>query len=57
MRAYLLVELGDREAIELFLREEDACEALEAGLRDEPHWAESLYVTPIDLDEHEVSLN
>jgi hypothetical protein len=34
MRAYAFVELGDSEAIDLFLREEDAHAALEDALRD-----------------------
>jgi len=38
MRAYALVELGDSESIDLFLREEDARRALEDALRDEPDW-------------------
>ncbi len=36
VRAYALVELGDSDAIDLFLREEDAQAALEDALRDEP---------------------
>ena len=43
MRAYALVELGDSEAIDLFLREEDAQAA---------HTVE-----PIELDERDVSTN
>jgi hypothetical protein len=39
VRAFALVELGDSEAIDLFLREEDAQAALEDALRDEPGWA------------------
>jgi hypothetical protein len=39
VRAYALVELGDSEAIDLFLREEDAERALEDALQDEPQWA------------------
>jgi len=35
VRAYILVELGDLEAIDLLLREEDAQAALEDTLRDE----------------------
>ena len=52
-----LVELGDSEAIDLFLREEDARTALEDAIRDEPEWAGLLYVKPVDLDEREVSAN
>jgi hypothetical protein len=57
MRAYALVELGDSEAIDLFLREEDAQEALEAALHDEPCWAGTLTVEPVELDERAVSAN
>jgi hypothetical protein len=57
VRAYALVELGDSEVIDLFLREEDARAALEAALRDEPAWAGTLYVEPIELDEREMSPN
>jgi hypothetical protein len=52
-----LVELGDSEAIDLFLREEDAQAALEDALNDEPGWAGTLTVEPIELDERAVSAN
>jgi hypothetical protein len=39
VRAYALVEFGDAEAIDLFLREEEAQAALEDALADEPGWA------------------
>jgi hypothetical protein len=42
VRAYALVELGDSEAIGLFLREEDAERALEECLHDEPQSARRL---------------
>lgn len=57
MRAYALVELDDSEAIDLVLREEDAQAALEDALRDEPHWAGTLSVEPVELDERDVSPN
>jgi hypothetical protein len=57
MRAYALVELGDTEAIDLFLREEDARAALEDALRDEPGWADTLTVEPAELDERNTSPN
>ena len=57
MRAYALVELGDSEAIDLFLREEDARRALEEALRDEPDWIGLLYVEPIEPDERDLSAN
>jgi hypothetical protein len=50
VRAYALVELGDSEAIDLFLREEDAQAALKDALRARPHWAETLSVEPVELD-------
>jgi hypothetical protein len=56
-RAYALVELGDSEAIYLFLREEDGQAALEDALRDEPGWAGTLSVEPVELDEQDVSPN
>ena len=55
MRAYALVELGDSEAIDLFLREEDAQAALEDALRDEPGWAGTLSVEPVELNERDLS--
>ena len=55
--AYALVELGDSEAIDLFLREEDAQAALEDALHDEPAWAGTLTVEPVELDERDVSAN
>jgi hypothetical protein len=57
VRAFALVELGDSEAIDLFLREEDARRAVEQALRDEPEWTGLLYVKAIELDERDVSAN
>jgi hypothetical protein len=57
VRAYALVELGDSEAIDLFLREEDARVALENALRDEPDWAGVLRVEAVELDGRDVSAN
>ena len=57
MRAYGLVELGDSEAIDLFLGEEDARRALESILKDEPNWAGLFYLEPVELDEGDVSAN
>jgi hypothetical protein len=57
VRAYALVELGDSEAIDLFLREEDAQAALEDALQDEPGWAGTLTVEPSELDERDLSTN
>jgi hypothetical protein len=57
VRACALVELGDPEAIDLFLCEEDAMAALEDALRDEPGWAGTLAIEPIELDEPSMSPN
>ena len=57
VRAWALVELGDSEAIDLFLREEEARAALEDALRDEPDCVGLLYVKPVELDERDISPN
>jgi hypothetical protein len=57
VRAFALVELGDSEAIDVFLREEDARRALAECLRDEPRWAGLLRVEPVELDDRGVSAN
>jgi hypothetical protein len=57
MRAFALVELGDSEAIDLFLPEEDARRALEDILSDEPDWAGLFYVEPVELDDPAASTN
>ena len=54
---FALVELGDQESIDLFLREEDARRALEECLCDEPGWAPSLYIERVELDGRELSPN
>jgi hypothetical protein len=38
VRLYALVEAGQRQAIDVYLREEDAQRELEDCLRDEPEW-------------------
>lgn len=55
MRAYALVEIGDRLAVDVLLRREDAWEALEEILEYEPH--SLVYVAPIELDERNASAN
>ena len=57
MRAYVLAELGDRLAVDVFVRKEDAFEALEDATQDEPGWTGMLFVAPIELDERDVSAN
>jgi len=47
--AWALVEVGDREAIDVFLRQEDAEQALADCLNDEPQWCGRLYVEEIEL--------
>jgi hypothetical protein len=55
MRAYVLAELGDRLAVDVLLRREDAWAALEELLEGEPDG--TLFVAPIELDEREMSAN
>jgi hypothetical protein len=57
VRAYALVEIGDSEAIDLFLREEDAERALADAIRDEPDWARVLRVQAVELDGRDVPAN
>jgi hypothetical protein len=51
VRAYALVEVGDVQAVDVFLRREDAFAALEDAIKDKPNWAEILFVVPIELEE------
>ena len=57
MRAFALAELGDRLAMEVFLRSEDAFAALDDALSDDPSGLEFLYVAPVELDERQFSAN
>jgi hypothetical protein len=57
VRAFALVELGDSESIDLFVREEDARRALEDILADEPDWSCLFFVTPVDLDDSSPAAN
>jgi hypothetical protein len=57
MRAFALAEIGRREAIDVYLRREDAWAALEEIIKNEPDSTGALFVTPIELDERELSLN
>lgn len=50
MRLYALVEARDPEAIDIYLCEQDAQQALEDCLRDEPHWQGLLRVQEIEFD-------
>jgi len=57
MRAWALVDLGDSESIDLFLREQDAENALADCLRDGPDWIGSSRVEPVELDGDTTSVN
>ena len=57
MRAFALVELGEPESIDLFLRDEDARRGLEDILSDEPQWAGMFYVQQVELNDTSVSAN
>jgi hypothetical protein len=50
VRLYALVEVGDPQAIDVYLCEENAQRALEGCLRDEPDWQGLLRVIPIEFD-------
>jgi hypothetical protein len=50
------VEIGDRKAVDVFLRREDAYAALEDIVGDEPDWANLLYVVRSSLDERNSTL-
>jgi hypothetical protein len=49
MRWYALIEVGDPEAIDVFLRPDKAERALEDCLRDEPEWRGLLRVEEIEF--------
>src|SRR5438128_11938708 len=51
MRVYALVEVGDNQTVDVFVRPEEAFEALAAALSDEPDWARTLCVVPADPHE------
>ena len=57
MRLYALVELGDPEAIDVFLCGKDAQRALEGCLRDEPDWRGQLWIEEIELEGASLSPN
>jgi hypothetical protein len=50
MRGYALVEVGDTQAVDVFLRRDDALQALEAAVLDVPEWLGVLFIAPIELD-------
>jgi hypothetical protein len=56
MEAYALAELGERLAVDVFVRREDAFAALQDAVTHEPDWAATLFIAAIEL-EQEFSLN
>ena len=48
-RFWALLEAGDRETIELFLRREDAEQALADCLADQPEWRGLLRIKELEL--------
>jgi hypothetical protein len=57
MRAYVLADIGDRLAVDVLLNCEDAWAALDEIREEQPEWARTLFVVPIELDERHLSLN
>ena len=57
MRLYALVEAGDPEAIDVFVRRDDAEAALEDCLSDESEWRGLLRVEAVELSADFVSPN
>jgi hypothetical protein len=49
MRLYALVKAGDPEAVDIYLCEQDAHDALEDCLRDEPDWRGLLRVEEVEF--------
>jgi hypothetical protein len=49
VRAYALVTAGSEQAVDVFLRPEDANRALVDAVRDQPEWRDLLSVVPIEL--------
>jgi hypothetical protein len=57
VKAFAIAEIGSREAVDVFLRREDAFATLAQILRDEPERTSVLHVVPIQLDERTFSDN
>jgi hypothetical protein len=57
MRAYALAELGDRLALDVFIRREDAFAALDDAVDEDDDQTGILFVAPIDLERGELSDN
>jgi len=55
VRDWALVGIGHEQAVDVFVRKEDAFQALEDAISDEPDWAGKLLVAPIELDESDPS--
>jgi hypothetical protein len=50
-------EVSDRLAVDVFIWRDDAFQALEDAISDEPSWTRTLLVVPIELDEREIFSN
>jgi hypothetical protein len=57
MRLYALVEAGDPEAIDVYLCEQDAQQALHDCLRDEPEWPGLLRIEEVEFSGATLSPN
>ena len=57
MRAYAVAELGDRLALLVFIRREDAFAALDDAAADDGDRTGILFVAPIDLEKGDLSAN
>jgi hypothetical protein len=53
----LITAESPEEAVDVFLRREDAEAALAGCLQDEPDWRDVLSIVPIELDGRDVSVN
>jgi hypothetical protein len=49
VRIHALIESGDPNAIDVYLCEQDAQQALDDCLRDEPQWRGLLRIMEVDL--------
>jgi hypothetical protein len=58
VQAFALVsDLGGNEAVEIYVREQDAVEALDAAVWDVPQWVNVLHVERVDLNDLTPGLN
>ena len=57
MRAYAVAELGDRLALHVFIRREDAFAALDDAADEEAQCPRIQFIAPIELDKLDISAN